>query len=107
MDDHKAKLPEWAEKIVPVDMNGAGMLLGVSRRFLVDVLRDHPHYELRGAKKVFYPEHITRLREALSSPASIKPRVGAYRTPSLPISADDVFERAMALASKRSGSGRK
>ncbi len=51
-------LPAWAQSIVPVDMDDAAMLLGVSRRFLVDELKEHQHYERRGAKKVFYPEHI-------------------------------------------------
>lgn len=58
-------MPAWTESLVPVDMNGAARMLGVSRRFLVDTIRDHPHYESRGRKKVFYPEHIIQLREAL------------------------------------------
>ena len=58
-------LPTWAEKITPVDMDGAATLLGVSRRYLVDVLRAHPIYEPRGTRKVFYPEHIAQLREAI------------------------------------------
>ena len=65
-EDPRAALPEWAQAIVPVDINGAATVLGVSRRYFVDLLKVHPHYERRGTKKVFYPEHITALREALS-----------------------------------------
>ena len=63
--DAVSAMPAWTESLVPVDMNGAARMLGVSRRFLVDTIRDHPHYESRGRKKVFYPEHIIQLREAL------------------------------------------
>ena len=59
-------LPDWAQRLAPVDMDGAAFLLGVSRRFLVDALKLHPHYERRGAKKVFYPEHIEKLKFALA-----------------------------------------
>jgi hypothetical protein len=55
-------LPAWAEAIVPVDMDGAAAVLGIARRTLVDVIRDHPHYERRGTRKVFYPEHIALLQ---------------------------------------------
>lgn len=72
----RAALPIWAQNIVPVDMDGAAILLGVSRRFLVDVLREHRHYELRGTKKVFYPEHIEKLKIIISPPSPTTP-VGA------------------------------
>lgn len=42
-------LPKWTDGILPVDMDGAALLLGVSRRFLVDEIKAHPHYERRGA----------------------------------------------------------
>lgn len=58
-------LPSWTDSLVPVDIDGAALLLGISRRFLVDVLQSHKHYEPRGNRKVFYPEHIAALREAL------------------------------------------
>lgn len=32
-------LPSWTDSLVPVDMDGAALLLGISRRFLVDVIR--------------------------------------------------------------------
>lgn len=47
----------------PLDINGAAAVLGVSRRTLTDAIQAMPHYELRGRKKVFYPEHIAALRK--------------------------------------------
>lgn len=38
-------LPKWTEGLLPVDMDGAALLLGVSRRFLIDEIKIHPHYE--------------------------------------------------------------
>jgi hypothetical protein len=58
-------LPAWTAQLLPVDMDGAALLLGVSRRYLVDVIRKHQHFERRGVKKVFYPEHIAALKVAL------------------------------------------
>src|SRR5687767_11554839 len=55
------RLPDWA--IEPVDMHGASLVLGISRRSLVELLKKYPVYERRGSKKVFYPEHIEALRE--------------------------------------------
>jgi hypothetical protein len=99
-------LPAWAENIRPVDMDGAAALLGIARRTLVDVLRDHPHFEPRGVKKVFYPEHIAQLREALCAPShtpakdsSLNPsRASGTSLGPLP---ESVFERALALATKK------
>ena len=98
-------LPTWAQNVQPVDMDGAALLLGVSRRYLVDVLRDHPHFERRGVKKVFYPEHIGQLRAALCEPnhtaakalsSSTKAASGMSMEP-LPESA---FEKALAFATR-------
>jgi hypothetical protein len=56
-------LPDWA--IEPLDMAGAARVLGVCKRTLTDMLKAHPHYEVRGRhKKVFYPAHIELLRRA-------------------------------------------
>jgi hypothetical protein len=46
-------------------MDGAAEALGISRRTLVDAIKDLPYYELRGRKKVFYPEHIKQLRKGM------------------------------------------
>jgi hypothetical protein len=98
-------LPAWAASIVPVDMDGAAAVLGIGRRTLVDVIRDHPHYERRGTKKVFYPEHVALLREALcqsgekvsgSTPNSKTPASGM---PSVPLP-ESAFDKALALATK-------
>jgi hypothetical protein len=116
-------LPTWAEKITPVDMDGAATLLGVSRRYLVDVLRDHPIYEPRGTRKVFYPEHIAQLREAICEQSREKANSstsGQTQSPESTRSAgrltESAYERALALAMKKkptssrhaskSGSGR-
>ncbi len=54
--------------VEPIGMDDAARAIGVCRRLLSDILARHPHYETRGRtgrKKVFYPEHIDRIREAL------------------------------------------
>lgn len=56
------RLPSWA--VEPLDMNGAAVAIGVCRRTSIVIIAEHPHYELRGRKKVFYPEHITLIRDA-------------------------------------------
>lgn len=55
--------PAWL--VTPVGMDDAASALGVSRRKLVDLVKEHPLYEVRGQKKVFYPEHIDGIRRAL------------------------------------------
>lgn len=61
-DAARPPLPEWAARMEPVGMAQAARLLGISKRTLTKVLKQHPHYELRGTKKVFYPEHVQKLR---------------------------------------------
>lgn len=90
-------LPAWAEAVAPVDMEGAALLLGVSRRYLVDVIAAHPHYERRGVRKVFYPEHIALLREALKCPVSESNGATASPTPLEP-STESAFDAALRLA---------
>jgi hypothetical protein len=87
--------------MVPVDMNGAALLLGVSRRFLIDALKQHPHYERRGAKYVFYPEHIATLRAELSSQGSTSLKEPVSGMP-LTRSAESAYEAALELASGKS-----
>jgi hypothetical protein len=94
-------LPDWAKRITPVDMDGAAFLLGISRRFLVDALKAHPHYERRGAKKVFYPEHIELLREKMSCQDSPSKSATASGTP-MAQSEESAFEKALALATGKS-----
>jgi len=94
----KKALPEWAQRLVPVDMDGAATLLGVSRRSLQAIVRIYPHYELRGNRKVFYPEHIEALREALRERhRRIYRHSPAARYIPLPVSSEEAYRRALAL----------
>lgn len=100
-------LPKWAEAIVPVDMDGAAACLGISRRSLVDVIRTNKHYDRRGSRKVFYPEHIALLREAIKCQKGalgargygLNAANGGSGTP-LEVLPDSAFEKALALATK-------
>jgi hypothetical protein len=94
-------LPDWAQGLVPVGMDDAAILLGVSRRFLVDTLKRHPHYERRGTKKVFYPEHIALLREALTNHSS-DPTAATASTAPLQRSAASAYEKALLLSTRKS-----
>ena len=87
-------LPSWA--VEPLDMDGAARVLGISRRTLTDKLADGL-YEPRGNRKVFYPEHIARLREVLSCSRSSNEVTPGMPMEPLPESA---FEKALALATK-------
>jgi hypothetical protein len=82
--------PTWADP--PLDMEGAARALGISRRTLTESLKRLPYYELRGTKKVFYPEHITALRRgmhecACKSDGSTVGRMSAVPVPMAPVSA--------------------
>lgn len=55
--------PQWVTK--PIGMDAAAEALGISRRTLVDFVKKFPRYELRGQKKVFYPEHVSQLRREI------------------------------------------
>lgn len=100
-------LPAWASGMEPVDMNAAAGLLGISRRTLVDVIKVHRHYERRGARKVFYPENILALREALRCQDSRSSGGAGLLTPSVPLPGS-AFVKALELASQggRKSSGR-
>ena len=63
MAETRRQTPSWA--VQPINMDEAAGALGVSRRTLSDLLKDHPHYERRRNKYVFYPEHIKRLRREI------------------------------------------
>ena len=65
----------------PISFRAAATELGICVNTLRPFLKDFPYYERRGAKKVFYSEHIKALREAIDrcsrsqpilSPASSK-----------------------------------
>ena len=61
----------WA--VQPLDRAGAAKALDVASRSLTDILKrigdSAETHEKRGRKKVFYPEHITNIREALKCPS--------------------------------------
>lgn len=56
-------LSSWA--VAPLSLEEAAHALGVSRRKMTSIIAEHPLYERRGRKKVFYPEHIEGIRKAL------------------------------------------
>ena len=96
-----ASLPSWAVHMQPLDMAGAALVLGISRRTLVELLKTLPHFELRGTRKVFYPEHIEALREGIRRcQGSKQSDVTASSTPSAPLPGS-AFERALALVTRR------
>lgn len=83
-------------------MDSAAELLGIGRRTLTDVLKRHQHYERRGVKKVFYPEHIALLREAIEC-HGLKPKVSrssASREFGMRMEAwpESALDKALALA---------
>jgi hypothetical protein len=86
-------LPSWAQE--PLTMDEAARALGVCRRTLAGLLRDYRYFEARGARKVFYPEHISALREAFQrrSRASSEARRGGAAAK---LSEELLCERVMA-----------
>ena len=100
-------LPAWAQEIVPVDMDEAAILLGISRRSLVDVIGKHKHYEPRGNRKVFYPEHIALLRKALKCPTNSNLNAAKAAASSTPLepSTESAYERALKLAMRPKPNG--
>jgi hypothetical protein len=68
-----APLPDWCE--IPIDLQQASLVLGISKRTLIDALKDAKieagvHFEARGTKKVFYRENILALRKVMNQCAS-------------------------------------
>ena len=69
-----APLPDWCE--IPIDLQQASLVLGISKRTLIDALKDAKieagvHFEARGTKKVFYRENILALRKVMNQCASL------------------------------------
>ena len=92
----KTILPSWAAGMVPVDMNGAAVLLGICRRTLADLIKSFPLYERRGSKKVFYREHIEALRKELQCLGSDRITETEFSMPLAPLRGN-AFDRALAL----------
>ena len=91
--------------IVPVGMDDAARALGVSKRTLVDVMRNWPHLcERRGRKRVFYPEHIDGLRREMNRCASQLngPTVGRKSTgPVLMVNASESLSKLAILSAQK------
>jgi hypothetical protein len=85
-------------------MDGAAVALGISRRSLVYAIKLHPHYELRGNRKVFYPEHIDRLRRDMHECASKSDGLmaGLMHTGPVPMaSASDALSKLKTLVAQK------
>lgn len=94
-----SELPEWAERLQPLTMDQAAQVLGICRRTLVDFIREHPRYERRGRRKIFYPEHIEALRADFDRLYPSKP-TGRWAPVSDPVS-EKAFERVLARVTRK------
>jgi hypothetical protein len=86
-------------------MNKAASALGISRRTLIDTIKDFPQFEYRGSKKMFYPEHIATLRREMHRCASKSngPKVGHLPTARVPmVSGSDALSKLKTLAVQKS-----
>ena len=85
----------------PLTMKGAADELGICKRSLTVYVQDFPYYERRGSRKVFYPEHLDALREAIDrcsrSQPILKPASGKLAAPS----GAGVLERARRRATEK------
>src|SRR5215468_1947234 len=52
----------------PKTLEEAAAYFRVSRRFFQDFLSNHPFYRVMGRRKLFFPDDIRRLTEALKRP---------------------------------------
>src|SRR4051812_10489288 len=98
----KKLLPAWALALQPLDMEGAASVLGVSRRTLVEVLKKHQHFERRGLRKVFYPEHIEALREGMKQCLASKHSADTVSSMRSVPSPGNAYEKALALVTRSS-----
>jgi hypothetical protein len=83
-------------------MNEAAAHFRVSRRFFQDFLRGHPFYQEMGRRKLFFPDDLDRIRDALRRPSSSK---AARRTtrPAERASDDTLAELRALLKSRQAG----
>ena len=72
--------------MTPLNMKAAADALGICKRSLTAYVKDFEYYERRGSRKLFYPEHIDALREAIhrcsESKPIMKPASGKSAAPS-------------------------
>ena len=76
-------------------MDEAAKALGVCRRTLSRLLQDYRYFEPRGRRKVFYPEHISALREAFQRPQRVSSD-GNRAGGAAKISEESLYERVVA-----------
>ena len=101
-------LPDWCE--IPIDINQAALVLGVSKRKLIDALKVAEvkaglHFELRGTKKVFYRENILALRKVMTQCASKSPNeMGSFKPTDMvrTVKESDALLRLRTLAAQKS-----
>ena len=101
-------LPDWCE--IPIDLNQAALVLGVSKRKLIDALKVAEvkaglHFELRGTKKVFYRENILALRKVMTQCASKSPNeMGSFKPTDMvqTVKESDALLRLRTLAAQKS-----
>ncbi len=101
-------LPDWCE--IPIDINQAALVLGVSKRKLIDALKVSEvkaglHFELRGTKKVFYRENILALRKVMTQCASKSPNeMGSFKPTDMvrTVKESDALLRLRTLAAQKS-----
>src|SRR6516165_6081816 len=60
-------------------MDEVATKLRISRRYLQDVIKDHPYYRSFGRKKLFTDEDVSRIIEAMSCPGSSSRRARVKR----------------------------
>jgi hypothetical protein len=101
-------LPDWCE--IPIDIKQAALVLGVSKRKLIDALKAAEvkaglHFELRGTKKVFYRENILALRKVMTQCASKSPNeMGSFKPTDMvqTVKESDALLRLRTLAAQKS-----
>ena len=103
-----SSLPDWCE--IPIDIKQAALVLGVSKRTLIDALKVAEvkaglHFELRGTKKVFYRENILALRKVMTQCASKSPNeMGSFKPTDMvqTVKESDALLRLRTLAAQKS-----
>ena len=65
----------------PKTIDEAAAFFRVKRRFFQDFIKDHPFYHPFGRRKLFFPEDLARIKEALPTPcpSNSAPRAKARR----------------------------
>ena len=97
----------------PKTLEEAAAHFRVSRRFFQDFLSNHPFYRVMGRRKLFFPDDIRRLTEALKRPchssSSRRGKANRPTTPSAERSTESTLTelRALLTSGKRKSSSTK